>query len=282
MGKHYVPQEYLRGFSADPERSNVWMFDKTSRAWSCAAIKQVAQTRDYYPADVEARLFAEVEGPGHLALTALRRGSVLIDSERESLAYYIAVLVMRGPRQRRRGRELVPVVLDTTISELRNELVELRTAENSDRITCLLSDIERIEQKYRVKTPSTVHEQIESPWPSTQVFTAIMRMTWRIVRIPSDRFLVTTDNPVYFFDSYGLGTDRAELSFPIDSHSALLGSHQGKAGATLTMVAKPTLVKEVNRRVTSGAERFVFSPRQEKWIETLSLRVDPYLSRIKW
>lgn len=282
MGKHYVPQEYLRGFSPSDNRRDVWMFDKVERSWSCPAIKQAAQTGDYYPADVERRLAQEVEGPGHLALKSIREGNQMTRGQRSDLAYYIAVLIMRGPRKRRKARELVPRALQDTMSETRSNLAELRTPLNSERIDLLLSEVERIERQYRVTPPSTVAEQIDNVWPSPEVVAAVEGMAWRVARMRPDRFLFTTDNPAYFFESYGVGSDLAELTFPIDPATVLLGSHQGEPGSTLNFTANAQLTKEVNRRMAAGAERFIFSPRKSPWIETLALRQDPYLSRIEW
>jgi hypothetical protein len=258
------------------------MFDKALGSWSCAAIKQVAQTKDYYPPETEARLANEVESPGHAALNTLRRGEQLTPQARDDLAYYVAVFMMRGPRKRRKALELVPSVLDTTVSDLRQELSDLRTDSNSGRIDHLLSEVERVERKYREELPSTVTEQVANPWPSNEVVALVRSMVWRVARMPRDRFLVTTDNPAFFFESYGVGTDRAEITFPIDSQTALLGSHQGQPGSTLFIGARALLAKEINRRVASGAERFIFSPRRATWIETLAIKSNPFLSRIEW
>lgn len=282
MGKHYVPQEYLRGFASSDERVAVWMFDKLRGCWSDAAIKQVAQERDYYPADVEARLRDDVEGPGHRALNALRAGQQLSAEQRGHLAYYIAVLVMRGPRKRRKATDLVPRAVESAVGNARSALEELRTDANHERIERLLQQVQQIEVKYEATAASTLQEQIESPWPSAQIVSAVAGMTWRLTTVPKDRFLITSDSPAFYFDSYGLGSDRAELTFPIDRRVALLGSYQGEAGTAASFIGKAELAKEVNRRVASGAERFIFSPKRESWIETVALKPRPYLSRIDW
>jgi Protein of unknown function (DUF4238) len=282
MGKHYVPQEYLRGFASSGERTHVWMFNSQDHQWSHAAIKQVAQEGDYYPPDVESRLAQEVESPGHAALAVLRRGEELSSVEREQLGYYIAVMVVRGPRKRRLGNEMAPSVLKSTVEELRANLEAVKEEHDSPRIRTLLEEAGRLENKYRADMPKTVQEQIDSPWPSNDVIAAVQGMTWRFLRVPPPLFLITGDSPAFYFDSYGLGTEHAELTFPIDKGLVLHGSHQGDVGATFYLHGTRPLVKEVNKRLASGAERFVFSPKKEDWIQTLALRTKPFFSHIEW
>ncbi len=85
MGKHYVPQEYLRGFATPDDPDQIWMFDKATKQWSRAAIDKVAQQRDYFTPEVEARLTAEVENPANISLKKLRGDNAFSDSDRQAL-----------------------------------------------------------------------------------------------------------------------------------------------------------------------------------------------------
>jgi hypothetical protein len=282
MGKHFVPQEYLRGFSATADRRAVWMFDKLTGDWSNPAISKAAQSPDYYPSEVERRLADEVEAGGHSALNLLRAGRSLDEQGRSSLSYYLAVLIMRGPRKRRIARALAPDALSRAIARTESALEELRSGENTTRIDQLLVEVSRIELSYRREYGSTMEEEIDNPWPSAQVLAAIEYMTWRILDVPHDRFLVTSDGPAHYLEALGLGSDETELTFPIDSRSVLIGSYSGDPKATVRLYCKAELVKEVNRRMASGAERFVFSPHRADWIETLALNPRPLVRRLIW
>jgi hypothetical protein len=48
-------------------------------------------------------------------------------------------------------------------------------------------------------------------------------------------------------------------------HSSGLTAHC--IGRVIFETAQSQLVKEVNRRILSGADRFVFAPKNDKWIE---------------
>jgi hypothetical protein len=282
VGKHYVPQEYLRGFSADDDRSTIWQYDKRACRWSRAAITKVAQERDFYPAEVEVELERHVEGPGHRALKTLRGGAVLSPSERDELLLYIAVMLMRVPRKRRKGHESVPDVLQSTMGRFRDELAALRGAANLERVDTTLRLLDDLESKYAIEPPPEVLEQIASPWPSTNIAEAVRTMTWRLVQIPRSHYVVTGDNPAYFFESLGLGRKESELTFPISPQLVLLGNRQGNPGEALMAQASVSIAKELNRRLISGSERFVFSHKKAAWAATVALRPSPVLNRIQW
>jgi hypothetical protein len=282
MGKHYVPQEYLRGFATSDDPDQIWMFDKVTARWSRAAIDKVAQERDYFTPEVEARLTAEVESPANIALKKLRRDNALSDADRRALAVYIAVMIKRVPGRRRKASALIPGALESTVAELRRDVTEAIPEDDPRRIH-LFEEIDRAERNLRENTPPEVLRQITDPWISREMLAAIDRMVWRFVLRPgsASRF-ITSDNPAYYFEAYGVGTEHAELTFSISSKLALIGNHQGTARSTMLVRVPKEWIKEINRRVASGAERFVFSAHRASWIETLALRRDPYLSRIVW
>lgn len=260
----------------------IWMFDRTTRTWAHAAIDKVAQQKDYYTIEVEKRLADEIETPGHTALRRLRNRDGLDPSARDDLAVYIGVMCMRVPRKRRKGKELAISVFQEMLLETRKELGDLSDKGEDVRIPRVLAELARIEAKYKDDPARMIPDQIDSPWASEQTIAAVAQMTWRFMLAPAGEHFVTADNPAFFFESYGLGTQLSELTFPVSSDLLLLGSHQGSAGSTLQIASTRSVLKEANRRVISGAERFVFSPMRASWIETVASRSDPYLSRLVW
>lgn len=283
MGKHYIPQQYLRAFATPDKPTHVWMFDKQRGEWSHAATKKVAQQHDYFSAELEKRLAEEIEAPGHAALRELRGGGAPSAGEREALANYIAVMLMRVPRNRRKGRELVPEALRAVVTEARQVIVDAEGMIGAERAKQLLADVDRAEAKYSAEAPSEVVAKIESPWPTDEMVGAIGRMVWRFSSAaPGASRFITSDNPACYFESYGIGSPAAELTFPIAPDLTLLGSHRGPEASTFLLRLTPELTKEVNRRIAAGAERFIFAPHRAKWIETLAMRPAPHLSRIAW
>jgi hypothetical protein len=144
---------------------------------------------------------------------------------------------------------MVPEALGRVIADLREQIVA--AIADPARLAHLLTQLEEAHDKYAVEPPSNVIERIRSPWPSDEVFGAVESMTWRLVLPPANtphglaRF-ITSDNPAFYFDAYGVGRPESELAIPLASDLALLGSWQGSPGATVGVRAKSALVKEVN------------------------------------
>jgi Protein of unknown function (DUF4238) len=63
MGKHYVPQRYLRGFECSERAGWIWMYDKRRGTVKQLPIKQVAQEADFYDSADEVELNEQVEKP---------------------------------------------------------------------------------------------------------------------------------------------------------------------------------------------------------------------------
>lgn len=102
-----------------------------------------------------------------------------------------------------------------------------------------------------------------------------------ILATGEDRF-ITSDNPAFFFEGLGLGNPDSELTFPLSPGVALLADWQGAPFSVSVFIAKTSLVREGNRRVVSGAERFIYSHAPQPWLPRVASKQPPYLSRIQW
>lgn len=284
MGQHYVPQQYLRGFSDPGHPGLIWMYDKSSRKYARVSIKAAVQQAGYYGDEAEKQLSELVEDPAHDVLNRLRRGDTLSNVDRSKLALYIGTMLMRVPRRRRKAYEILPKVLEDTVNRV-TDLVA-RWAQTTSADPALVSrrfeQIERAREKLSKEPPLEMVDRIRSPWPSEQVLALVAAMTWRIVSANGTGSFLTSDNPACFFEAYGLGRQESELTFPLASDLALLASWQGRTQQTIYLKGKLALVREVNRRVASGAERFLFYHAREDWVSKVAGKQRPYLSRIQW
>jgi hypothetical protein len=286
MGHHYVPQKYLQGF-AHPARPGVlWQFDKQSQNFSRepVAIKSIAQERSFYDPETEKQLNDLVEGPANAVLDKLRLGDLTIgDEERAHLSVYIATMVNRIPRHRAKGREMAPGVLAKVSAELREQIKSLEAA---GRISADLAERHRAaadeaEAELAIDIPPSVERKIRSPWPSDQMIATVSGMHWRFVRSGVDQHFLTSDNPAFFFECYGLGTERSELTFPISRDLALFGSWTPLSG-NRKIAREAQFVKESNRRLVIAATRFVYSGTKAEWVGRVATKGKSALSRIQW
>jgi len=284
MGKHYIPKKYLRGFAADEAGRAIWMFDKVLRDWKRAAIDKVAQKREYFDTPTEDALSTLIENPAHGALDRLLATNQVHDADRELLSRYISVMLRRVPASRRRSMELVEPSVRNVVERYR-EVMKAEAAEDESVSHLLpekLAHLDILEARYVDSPTPEVKANVLSPWPSSRIFAAVESMTWRIVKAPQGFDYLTSDNPAYFFPGLGIGSAESEITFPISSKLVLLASWQGEPGATLYFSGTKRLVHEVNRRIASGTERFVFSSVKAGWIARLCLKPNHYLSRIRW
>jgi len=260
----------------------IWMFDKLSGTWVNAAIAKVAQSADYFPPDVEHRLTTLVENPGNAALSALRRGGIPTPSEGGDLLSYIAVMLTRVPRKRIHAKDIIPGVLEGVIAQTRAAILAEQTLDTESQVADLLRELDGVEQKYRIEAVSLLQDEIENPWPTQKILRGIHTMFWRIVEVPTSTPILTSDNPAFFFNGYGIGSPESEVTFPVSPHLVLMGCRQGPPGEVTRVRAKRPIAKEINRRMVVGATRFVFAMKKEGWVETVARRTQPDLSRIQW
>lgn len=289
MGHHYVPQAYLRGFSDPSDTRMIWMYDKKESRFVRASIKSVAQEPAYYSEDDERQLNELVERPANVVLQRLRAGDYSMpSSDRAALALYMATMIMRVPHRRRKAMELHPRVLQDTVNELAAQIAQWAQTEpttDPELVSRRLAELERARDRFAKEIPRELSDSVRNPWPTQNVLRCVSLMSWRILPATRDTgFFLTSDNPAFFFGGYGLGNRESELTFPLASDMALLASWQGAPSETLVVGGKPGLVRqfvrEVNRRVAFGAERFVFYHADEDWVPKVAAKRDPFLSRI--
>jgi hypothetical protein len=285
MGQHFVPQEYLRAFQDPSKAEFIWTLPRGESVPRLLPIKQVAQSRGFYDSETETDLARLVESPANPALAKLREESVIDRSERLAVAVYIATMLKRVPKSRARGEALIPETLDSTVKNIRLDIE--RIAESGrvspDVIALRLSQIDAAYEKFKLEPPEAVKAQIRDPRPTSAIVQAVLGMTWRVLVTPESEFFITTDNPAFFHGSYGIGTEKAELRFPLSPTHALHGTWTADDGSSLSFHPAPRdWVREFNRSLAWDASHLAFAHRKAPWLATLMHRSSPYLSRLVW
>jgi len=285
MGHHYTPQKYLEGFR-DRKRVDlpmIWQFDKKKVNWAFASIKNVANEKGFYTVEDERLLSAKVEGPANPILDKLRARKTISDAERKALADYIATMLTRIPRLRGIREDIAPQALKESCDDY-CELV--RNLARSGLLTeseakAKLDEADEFERRAKANIPEVLSEHIKRPWPTARILEIVGSMAWRFVATSGPSYFLTSDDPASFFHSFGLGTPKAELIFPISSEVALHAGWQDRPWRDIRPV-KQVIVKEFNRRIALGASRFVFYHEEASWLpEVMKNRIEQ-LNRIEW
>ncbi len=260
------------------------MFDKASGQSLLASIKKVAQEAGFYEPDIEVELNETVEKPANPVMDKLLRGECPSPEEKSSLALYIAVMLKRVPYRRARASSLVPQVLDSTVTEIRDWLRNLIGDAGVDQAALRerLAQVDAIYEKYQRKPPPEVIRQIREPWPTAEMIGLVQQMTWRVLETSGPNFFMTCDNPAFFFSAYGLKNPDAEVCFPLSTRYALHCCWPKSNADVVFLGAPQSFVREINRRLASTTVRFAFYHERAEWVHKILSKESPYLSRIRW
>ena len=285
MGHHFVPQAYLRGFQDPSQPGFIWVQSRREPSPRPASIEDVAQSRDFYDPETERLLASSVEAPANPVLAKLRAGELPSERERMTLAVYLATMINRVPKSRLRGQAMAPQVLEDVANRFRGQVEQLAELGQipPDLATRRLQELEVAYAKFTSDLPETVVKQIRDPRPSVQMIEAIAALRWRVLRAKEPEFFVTSDNPAFYHQAYGLGTERSELRFPLSPALALHGSRGSDATREVSVHdISRDWVREFNRSVASGASSIAMSHRRALFLGTLLRRKNPYLFRLVW
>lgn len=287
MGHHFVPQRYLKGFQTPDNPRFIWMFDKTAHTSKRLPIKQVAQAPGFYEDDIESSLNVDVEIPGSDVIDKIIAGKVIDDDvndqDRNHLTYYIATMIRRVPHARASAQKFVPQTITEVAARLKQQLRDAAAAGLIDEaaLGARLAEADAWARKAHEEPPVEVRKTIETPWPFKRWLLAIHNMHWRVLRAEGPSYFLTNDNPAYFFEAFGLGHEECELILPLSTHLLLHCSWQPVRNSAVQTVPQ-RLVKELNRRLASGADRFVFYHEHADWVLKAAMNKPEQLSRIRW
>lgn len=282
MGHHYVPRHHLRRFAVETKDNCVWMYDKQTRRFCEAGIANVAQENGYYDREIERALADVVEGPGKIAIDKLLNREKIDNAERTKLSLYFMIMLTRGPRQRKKSLEHAPEGMAEIIAETEAEIRRWIADEPDNQMAYQrLQELEDARAKFSAELPQTIIDQIRRPFWSERTVECIHNMYWHILPAAPGMHFVTCDTPAHSFDCYGVGTLESEYTITLSRDFALIGEHRRNWGIGYER-PQVQIAKEINRRILSHAERFVFSPSKAHWIDVVAQKRHPYLSRINW
>jgi|SRR5688500_4397576 len=285
MGKHFVPQFYLRAFQDSAKPGFIWTWVRGNQAPDRLPIVSVAQSPDFYDPDTERELAELVEKPANPIFRKLWAREQLQADERLAFSIYLATMMYRVPKARERSIASVPSVLESTMQTIRDEVSALVDSGQitAERHAAIQTQLAEAHARIAANPVPVVRDQIRDPRPSQKVVEAIMQMTWRIITAPIGEMFLTSDNPVFYHGAFGIGRPESELRFPISPSLALHATRQPNPRGPLTYEPAPKeWVREFNRSVASGAHRLVFTHRKTSWVGKLLHRSNPYLFRLRW
>jgi hypothetical protein len=248
-------------------------------------IKIVAQSAGYYEPAIEARLNQEIERPANHLLKRLRSNQPVSKGERWAIARYLETMLKRVPRGRARAEAAVAPSIDSTFRDLHAEAAKAAAEGrmSPERLAEIQRELDQRRRYYEAEVPPEVLEVVRDPMPSDRLAAVLNDMVWRVLIAPIGEVFITSDNPAFFHEGYGLGDEKAELRFPLSPTHALHATwYDGPGGPLSFHNTTRDWVREFNRSQAHRATALVFADRKASWIRTLLDRKNPYLFRLTW
>lgn len=263
MGHHYVPKFYLRGFA---DNDKIWVHDRKENRSFLSQPKSVANETGMYPDDLERVLEQEVERPAMQGIEKVASRLSINPEDREALAKYMVFLWRRVPRGRQRVAEHTPKVADEVKAEILGAIEELSKSDPSlEEIAALRRlQVEDIISRVKENPPHELWHKGLMDHGSTRLIDSLLSMNWRFIYTKRHQFM-TCDNPLFFFESTGIGHPQSEVTLPFSSQVALWATRRATSEGQY-IEAPTSMVKEINRRTAYNATRFVYSKSNESWM----------------
>ncbi len=316
---HYVSRFYLEAF-ATPESSEeqpmLWRFEHGAQEPILLQPQDAAVQTHYYSiklasgekTDVFEKFLSAIEGSATSVLREQidKEESVLGKAEREKLALYIVIAMLRVPRARnwveKTHKDLTELIMKTAArvpGRLESLLAELeeKSGEKSNTTADQLREFV-LKDRYRLEVNPIVSLQTIFEL-APQLHPILYFFQWQVLRTESDDKFLTSDNPVVYVDptlprgfwGVGLMNQGLELTFPISPEKCLLATHDPEFDNLIAKLppevalrrtstyepkmrystTPPLFVREINRRTVRAATRYVFSstnlPALRRFIE---------------
>lgn len=275
---HYLPQFYLRGFSANGR--SIFQIEKRGGRGYLSAIRDTAAIRDYHeldtgeaedPAVIEKRL-AGIETKLAEALAEAAQRGLTTPKTHNLLIQLVALLRVRVPAFKAGIEAYLQNVVRSVglMLERKGELPPppkgFEDVCRMENLSITISNSKLLEFMFRIAADRRLFDML-----------AAMRPT--ILRAPRTTLFVTCDQPVAIFhptasptDAYGVGPADvdAQLSVPLSSDALL--SLSWPTGPAVDREATAEEMVEFNRRTVVMADSFVFAPELSEFAVELTRR----------
>jgi hypothetical protein len=263
MGHHYLPQHYLRGFAMGKA---IWAHDLRESKSYRSQVKSVANENSFYTEDLEAHLANAVEGPAQAAIDKIRALLPLDVEDREAISHYVVALWKRVPTARKRVEAAFPYVADTVNAQIQRRLDEVANENPSltELVVTKKAEVNNVMERYKEDPPDYFWHHSVSIGATPRMVQGLLDMQWVILVSDKEHF-ITSDNPVFFFESEGIASAQSEISVPLGSNVALWAS-KGRPYRPGLLLVERGIVLEVNRRSARNAERYLYTQSESPWV----------------
>lgn len=271
---HFVPISLLERFTDSDGK--LWVYDKSEDKWFKTNPINVGVDKGIYDQDVEHWLAKEIEGPAISTFRRLDSGMTEIsEDELHIIAKFIAVQRVRVRAIEKyvemNDSSLVRDKLEETFYELAGDYGVEMGSILLDQVGC--EPYEFLEHSgLRNLCNLALHGAMSNG--NFEIAESMVDMAWRII-CPNKGAFIVTDNPV----AIGVPNKKNELPecvLPISTDKALHLGLFGRPRALNAVIQDDRLVRRLNSRILAASLRFVYSSKQERWVNKSAYVKVPY------
>lgn len=281
---HYVPQCYLRGFTKNRAKPQLFALDAKERRTFRTTPENVAVERDFHRIDVEGlpldaleQAFSGFEGELSQALGRIVEArSIRNSNDRALLFNLIALTAVKNPRLRetmRAARErTTKIMMQMATASPQGWEAHVRRAKEAGYIAKDAdADYERmrdfiVQDQFVIDVPPAEHLSIELK-TFDKILPLIFHRKWMLFRAPPQATgFITSDHPMCLmwsepakragFFPPGLGLKRTQLLFPISNELAAIGAFEIEEDE---VDANDLLISQINGSILLHATRQIYA-----------------------
>ncbi|EDM65954.1 hypothetical protein PE36_08131 [Moritella sp. PE36] len=283
--QHYVPKSHLKRFTIDGEKSLIWAFDKIKGEYErlTSSINKICAEDYYYyqidpNGDVDHTLLedvlSEIEMVGNNLIDKILGSRSLHyvpinGAQKGELAFYIALLMFRGPSFRDGIAEIYGQIARQTLNKVWDNAKVPKPLQE-------LVEKEGLSNVIDLQINSTV--SLEHMAKSAQAAALeFLKKEWVLINAPEGSNFVTGDVPVVFSPYHqsvgdvGPAHPLAEILYPISKDTALiLTPSNDPKEYILVGEYNDALLHEINTKISGAATKYVYSSEKFNWLVSSS------------
>jgi hypothetical protein len=284
--QHYVPKSHLKRFTIDGEKSLLWSFDKAIGDYEQlrSSIKKIcAEDYYYYQVTPDNEIdhialedsLSEVETIGNNIIDKILESRFMpyvsiSGVKRGELAFYIALLLFRGPSFR-------DGVAETYGKIVKNIFHQVWDKSNLPDVLQKLVQEKGLSNAINISINSTVslEHMVNSANLSAHSF---LKKDWVLVNAPEGKSFITGDVPVVFYPyqsgkrDIGPAHESAEILYPISKSTVLILTPSAKPKEYIVIGQySDILLREINKKISKAALKYVYCSDRFEWLKGFDL-----------
>jgi hypothetical protein len=275
--QHFVPRSFLRGFAIDSEESLIWGYDKKyNKCTGKRSINQICSFDYYYeqlkPDGKKTQMledgFQTVETPAIKIIRSLSTSKKLSSEDKGCLAFYIGLLLTRGPSFRDGIHEAHKHAIEVMLKKMYESGVFPEPPE------ILKKHIVNRDITSVVKTKILPHVSLKYMLDSAiDIGNSLCNKKWDIHYIKNSEFFVTSDTPVIFGpvdpkinQAIGPANQESLVLCPITKKMLIAARpyYKSDCGGFEFMPVKDGMVEKLNELMCFNAQRFVYASEKSQ------------------